>query len=132
MKYIMLETEDGRKLPIIFPDCLVHSLVAGAIQLAVDAMNPKKDLRPQQCERLLRDGSTAVFSAGFIGLGLDVTCHGESESLGGLKSAPADAARIMVGEAGQFMPDDMIELLSERLRAMGWSNNQKDEINALG
>lgn len=116
MKYIMLETENGQKLPIIFPDVLTHSLVAGAIQLAVDALSPEKDLRPQQCERLLASGSAPPVSAGFISLGLDVTVSGLSESLGELKHNPSDAARVMIGESVQFMPDAMALMLLDKLR----------------
>lgn len=117
MKYIMLETAEGMKLPIIFPDILTHCFVAGAMQLAVDCLDPKKDLRPRQLDSLLEGGSAKPVSAGFINIGVDVEVHGESESLGGLKHNPADAGRVVMGDAIQFMPDAMIPALMEKLRA---------------
>jgi hypothetical protein len=116
MKYIMLETEEGMKLPIIFPDVLTHCFVAGAMQLVMDTLDPKKDLRPRQLDDMLKRGSAQPVSAGFVNIVGDVTVYGESESLGGVKSVPADAARILMGDAIQFMPDSMCELLMEKLR----------------
>lgn len=128
MKYIMLETKDGAKLPIIFPDVLTHVFVAGAMQLVIDTMDPKKDLRPRQLLSMLEGGSAAVVSAGFVGLGMDITVHGESESLGGIKSKPADAARIVGGEAIQYMPDEMAEMLLAKLKAM--QGNRSTRLSA--
>jgi len=117
MKYIMLETAEGMKLPIIFPDVLTHCFVAGAMQLVMDTLDPKKDLRPRQLDDMLKRGSAPPVSAGFVNIGADVQVHGESESLGGLKSKPADAGRIVMGDAIQFMDDAMVELMMEKLRA---------------
>jgi hypothetical protein len=117
VKYIMLETAEGQKLPVIFPDALTHCFVAGAMQLVMDTLDPKKDLRPKQLLSFLERPSAPVTSAGFINLGVDISVYGESESLGGVKSKPADAVRIICGEAIQFMPDEMAEMLLEKLRA---------------
>jgi hypothetical protein len=120
MKYIMLETVDGAKLPIIFPDCLTHSLVAGAMQMAVECMDKEKDLRPKQCLSLYARGEAPAVSAGFVELH-DVHVHGKSESLGDLPHKPADAARMLLGSTIQFIPDtaalQMQEMLKERLRS---------------
>lgn len=116
MKYIMLETEEGMKLPIIFPDILTHCFVAGAMQLVIDTLDPKKDLRPRQLDDMLKRGSAKPVSAGFINIGVDVEVHGESESLGGLKSVEADAARIVMGDAIQFMPDSIAVDILKRLK----------------
>lgn len=120
MKYIMLETEEGLKLPIIFPECLTHSLVAGAMQMAVECMDKEKDLRPKQCLSLYTRGEAPATSAGFVELH-DVHVHGASESLGDLPHKPADAARMLLGSSIQFMPDStalhMQSMLNERLRS---------------
>lgn len=80
-KYVMLQVGD-RAMPIIFPEELVHAHVAGAMQLAVEALDPKKDLRPRQCESMLERGTAPVRSAGFVeGLACAIVI-GESESLG--------------------------------------------------
>lgn len=31
MKYVMFKLEDGRELPVVFPNEMVHSLLAGAV-----------------------------------------------------------------------------------------------------
>lgn len=118
MKYIMLETPDGQQLPIIFPEILTHCFVAGAMQLACDTLDPKKDLRPKQLDDLLERGSSKPVSAGFVNLGRDVTVHGNSESLGGLKSKQSDAGRMMLGDSVQFMPDEMVSMLLTKYMAM--------------
>lgn len=116
MKYIMLETDEGLKLPIIFPEILTHCFVAGAMQLAVDCMDPQKDLRPRQLLSMLEGGSAKPVSAGFINLGVDVEVHGDSESLGGLKHNPADAGRVVMGDSIQFMPDSIVVDLLKRIK----------------
>lgn len=116
MKYIMLELEGGAKLPIIFPDCLTHSLVAGAIQLAVDCLDRKKDLRPQHCESLLERGAAKPVSAGFIDLGTAVRVYGESVSLGDLKACTTDADRVILGDSVMYMPDELLPQLTTHLR----------------
>lgn len=116
MKYIMFETAEGQKMPIIFPEQLTHCFVAGAMQLVFDTLDSKKDLRPRQLLGMLEAPTAAPVSAGFISLGIDIAVHGESESLGGLKSVPADAARIVCGDSIQFMPDSVAELMLEKLK----------------
>lgn len=98
----MLETREGRKLPFLFPEAMTHLFVAMAVKAIIPAtMNTEAE----------------VVSAGFVSLGLGAEVHGESESLGGMKSNQADAARIIVGESLAFMPDALAEMMLERLRA---------------
>lgn len=116
MKYIVLETKDGARLPIL-PEALTHSFVVGAMQLAVDALDPKKDLRGKQCESLLERAAAPVVSAGFVQIdGAHV--RGNSESLGGVKFNRADEARMILGDAIQFMPDDLAMLMLAKINAM--------------
>lgn len=115
MKYIILETAEGQKLPIIFPNALTHACVAGAMQLAVDVLDTKKDLRVKQCVRLLEEASSPPISAGFISLGFDIETHGTSESLN-LSPGEHDAARIALGEAIDFMPDGMLVPLWAKIK----------------
>jgi hypothetical protein len=97
----MLETKEGQKLPFLFPEAMTHLFVAMAIRAILPAtMNTEAE----------------VVSAGFVNLGLGAEVHGESESLGGMKSNPADAARIMVGDSLAFMPDALAVQMLERLR----------------
>ncbi len=70
MKYIMLETAAGQKLPILFPDVLTHSMVAGAMQLVVDTLDPRKDLRPKQLADMLARGAAPPVSAGLVAVGM--------------------------------------------------------------
>lgn len=115
-KYIMFETAEGQKLPVIFPSALTHSLVAGAMQMALDCLDSDKDLRPKQCLQLLARASAVPVSAGFMSFGLDIDVAGESESLGGLKSKPSDAARIVCGDSIAFMPDSVAEAMLVKLK----------------
>lgn len=101
MKYIMIETQDGAKLPFIFPEAVTHQFMAAVCQHIV--------------HRELKSDRSVTVSAGFVGMGNDITVTGESESLGGLKHNPADAGRIMFGAAVQFMPDSMVDMLFEKL-----------------
>jgi hypothetical protein len=103
MKYVMMETGEGQKLPFIFPEVLVHQTMAMLFGAAIEVgMNVKAE----------------AVSAGFIKLGLGAEVYGESESLGGMKSVEADAARIMVGNSIAFMPDALATQMLERLRAV--------------
>lgn len=117
MKYIVLETEDGRRLPIIFPEQLTHCFVAGAMQLVVDTLDPKKDLRPRQLDRMLQDGDAKPTSAGFVQIQM-CAVSGRSESLNDLASNPADEARMILGEAIQFGGDDFALALLEKFKEM--------------
>lgn len=98
MKYIMIEAEDGRRIPVIFPDCLTHSIVNRAMACAILVCTAKR---------------AVPVSAGFVSFE-GVTCSGESESLGGLKSRPGiDAARIKFSDAVAYKSDDIVKALSE-------------------
>ena len=101
MKYIMLITEHGQKLPIVFPDALTHSVVAQVMSAAVE---------------ICANAKAKVSSAGFVSLGTDVEVYGDSESLG-IKHVPADASRIMVGDSIAFMPDAMATAIMDKLKA---------------
>jgi hypothetical protein len=72
VKYVMLEvTAQGitRKIPILFPDMLVHLEVANAIKPLL--------------ERQLRNVSIEIVSAGFFNSNdVDIVCTGGSESCG--------------------------------------------------
>jgi len=97
MKYIMFEDAEGRKMPVIFPELLVHADVAKVIQRAMP--NPVK-----------------IKSAGFVILGADVHTHGESETLG-VKGRDIDAAYIVSGDAGAYMPEMMVEGILKTIRS---------------
>ncbi len=96
-----METREGQKLPFLFPDSVTHLYVAMAMSALVKStMNTE----------------AKAVSAGFVSIGTDVSVSGESESLGGLKSIPSDAARIVVGECLSFMPDSLATMMLEKLR----------------
>lgn len=100
MKYIMLTSDDGQHIPILFPDFMVHEDVAKAI-----------------CRLMAQTSKTYITptSAGFVSLG-DVVTHGESESIG-VKSTEIDAAYIEFGDAVSFMPEEMLRPLLGKLKA---------------
>lgn len=102
MKYIMMQTKDGAKLPVLFSETITHVFMAAAVQAVI-----KETMKTE----------AVVASAGFVALGLGAEVSGESESLGGIKSVPADAARIMVGDSLAFMPDELAMTMLKRLRA---------------
>ena len=101
MKYIMIETNEGHKLPIIFPEALVHAEVA--------------DLMKRLCMLSLHAKGVNVASAGFVGFPVMPTVAGDSESLGGVKHNPLDSVRMMAGSAIAYMPDEMVESLARRM-----------------
>lgn len=106
MKYVMLETADGQKLPILFPEALVHRDVSDVMGRLVDrTMGPKA----------LGRRRTLPSSAGFVGFTGPVAVHGKSETLGDMQSKPLDAARIIAGSAVSFMPDAMLAPVAARL-----------------
>lgn len=112
MKYVMLETADGQKLPVIFPEAFVHADVADVMGRLIDRQTAGRNLGKRR---------TLASSAGFVGFTSPVTVHGKSESLGDLQSRPLDAARIIAGSAVAFMPDAMLtpiasKLLTDQLR----------------
>lgn len=114
MKYIILETDDGMKLPVIFPDILAHVHVAGAMQFALETLDITKDLRPRQMEQRAKEGPGKVASAGFVSIGLGTLATGESESLG-VKSNMADTGRIVMDGAVAYLPDEMVLMTFARL-----------------
>lgn len=80
MKYVMFEHDlEGvtQKIPIIFPDRLVHADVAERMRHLLRRVH-KIDAKP--------------VSAGFVNLGL-ISCYGESETLG-LSARNEDGAII--------------------------------------
>lgn len=85
MKYVMFEVKQGsitRKVPVVFPNQLVHSYVAATFKVAL--------------LRHWEHAEVAVVSAGTVDgmLGADITTSGNSESLG-VQSSPDDAQVIM-------------------------------------
>lgn len=113
MKYVMLETADGQKLPIIFPESLVHADVADVVGRLVDRTLTKQ----------LGKRRALPKSAGFIAIH-DCDVSGASESLGGVASHYLDAARIMAGASVTHMPDI---LLAPIAHMMGKSQKVKPE-----
>lgn len=103
MKYIMIETIEGQKLPIMFPDTLVHADVAIVMMRLIEMRHKVKN---------------APINAGFVSIGTDVTVHGESESLD-LKSNPVDGFRIIAGEAVSHMPDMLLGPLIAKMKEQG-------------
>lgn len=100
MKYVMLETRDGAKYPILFPDALTHSIMAMAAGAAIEACLKSK-VKP--------------VSAGFISLGTEVSTHGHSESLN-MGPQPSDAARVVIGDSITHMPDKLAESVFEKIK----------------
>lgn len=101
MKYIMLENDEGHKIPVLFGEAFVHAFMARhATNLAGKQFSKRY----------------AVASAGFVSITRDgIATFGESESLG-IKSNPVDGLRIELGEAVSHMPDFMILPLADKLK----------------
>lgn len=93
MKYIIMETTDGTKLPILFPEALTHSVVMRCMQAAI-----------KECFNRALSGPV---SAGFVEIEGAAT-YGKSESLGGMKPGPADADRIRMGGAVSNVADQFV------------------------
>ncbi len=94
MKYIMLVNEEGRHLPIIFPEELIHKEVYQAVS-RIRTVHP---FMPR--------------SAGFTQL-MVLNADGESETLG-IKSHPQDA--MLINNHGY--DKGMLTPLSERVHDM--------------
>ncbi len=92
MKYVMFETENGRKFAVMFPDHMVHAQMAHLV--GVLSLRAHKEM-------------AAPVTAGFVNPGDELSVTGESESLN-LKSDPTDAIRIMIGESVSSMPDSIL------------------------
>lgn len=86
MKYIMFESPEGGKYPVLFPDQIPHVLMS----VAVKAITDPHTLEP--------------VSAGFVAIG-NCDVYGDSESLGGMTHNETDAARMILGDSVAFMPD---------------------------
>lgn len=100
MKYIMFESDEGHKIPVLFGESLVHAHMAEySITLARRSLGKR----------------FTVASAGFVSVTRDgIATHGESESLG-IKSNPIDGLRIELGEAVSHIPDFMLPPLAKKL-----------------
>lgn len=101
MKYIMLETTDGKKLPVIFPNDFIHAEVEKYMV---------------HCLLKHTEQLSHAVSAGFVDVGLDTTTHGESETLN-LKAKGTDAAYIALGEGVNMMPDYMVGQLLQKAKS---------------
>ena len=101
MKYIMLENDEGHKIPVLFGEAFVHAHMAKyTAGLARAAFGKIYD----------------VSSAGFVSVTrVGIATFGESESLK-IKSNPVDGLRIELGEAVSHMPDFMILPLADKLK----------------
>lgn len=108
MKYVMFETENGRKFAVMFPDHMVHAQVAHMV--GVLSLRAHKEM------------ATPV-TAGFVNPGDELSVAGESESLN-LKSDPVDAIRIMIGESVSSMPDSILAPLWKQV------DDAKQGVNA--
>lgn len=95
MKYVMLIDKEGRHVPILFPDSLVHLHVAEVIS-----------------RRVVRGGK--VLSAGFASVG-EVQTAGRSESLD-VEGRELDAGYIMGGDAVAYMPEPIVGNLLAGMR----------------
>lgn len=84
MKYIVfsVELDEGhtKEIPIIFPNDLVHEDVAKSFKRVLF--------------RNFEDQEISVISAGFINVGLVLSCHGRSETLGIASRGAADETLI--------------------------------------
>lgn len=98
MKYIMFQDSDGRKLPVLFPDLMVHQYVAWGIERAL--VRQKLYVLPT--------------SAGFVTFN-NVKTFGESETLS-MKSKPIDADYIELGESSSLMPESIVATLAVQAR----------------
>ena len=104
MKYIMLETEEGQKLPFLFPEAVNHDNMA----LFAAGLVKAQFKLPKEPK---------VVNAGFASVN-DVRVFGKSESLGNLPSAPLDATRIIAGESVMYMPDAFLVPLAEKIEEL--------------
>lgn len=89
MKYIIARSPMGQRLSLVFPDLETHRVMFELL-------------------RVIHGDETRAVSAGFISLP-EFTCHGESDSMGGLESrGELDQAIFIIGEQAAFLPDEMI------------------------
>lgn len=86
MKYIMFESLEGGKYPVIFPDQIPHVLMSVTVKVVT---------HPHTLEPV---------SAGFVVIS-NCDVRGNSESLGGMPHNETDAARMILGDSVAFIPD---------------------------
>jgi hypothetical protein len=99
VKYIILEGPQGQRLPVIFPNVLVHKDVAEGVIRAVGRQPPEgRWFKP--------------VTAGFVNLAVS-DAYGESETLN-MKSDPGDRVRINVADYSGGIQSPMDEM-TERL-----------------
>lgn len=96
MKYIMYETADGKRIPFIFPDFLVHAQVADRLGT------------------LLQLSRAKPVSAGSIGTVVVAGISEGSESLA-LTSDPADATVINCYDYLHGLPNPNAESMSRQI-----------------
>lgn len=101
MKYVILESEEGMRFPIIFPEQLVHANVATLIAALID--------RRIEVE-------TSPISAGSFSSGVDFSCHGGSDTLK-ISQSPYDEAIIGLGESAALIPLGMLSLIWAKAKA---------------
>jgi hypothetical protein len=96
MKYVILETQHGQRLPFLFPELLVHAQMAEVFKAALQAFIHV---------------SAVPVSAGHASIqGAEI--HGESESLE-LVPLAGDEARMVLGDSIAFLPDERLLPLYE-------------------
>jgi hypothetical protein len=112
MKYIMIETNEGEKIPVIFAESLVHANVAEVMVRAITFE------RTRASDKTIREHAASwdlrVVSAGFVSFPITPTVAGESESLDGIKSRPLDGFRMQAGASVAHMPDRMLYGLAQK------------------
>lgn len=97
-----MTTGGGMRLPLIFPERLIHAEMAQVFAFSI--------------MRTLNDNSRPC-SAGFVSIGQCDT-YGESETLKGLKPNASDPARLIIGSSCEFLPDaEVIRTLEMMARA---------------
>lgn len=111
MKYIMIRDEHGRRLPIIFPDCLVHADVAKVMDHVMF--------------RSTGSIHNEVLSAGFVDLGTQVTVHGRSESME-LDSNYDDTAYIILGDSVSLSPPEFALMMLQKMKEAKEDKDQHD------
>lgn len=125
-KYVMIKSGD-HSYPIIFPNALIHSHVAGAMKMVLDTLDPKKDLRPRQLESMLENPNHQVTGAGFLNLAVTST-FGMSESLG-LNSHEQDAAIINMWPYAQGLDQDLGNDLMETVLLTRFSEMMLEKLS---
>lgn len=113
MKYIILEGPQGQKLPVIFPNVLVHKDVAEGV------------IRAMGRQPLMGEWFKPI-SAGFVNLAVS-DAYGESQTLD-MKSDPGDRLRINIADYSGGV-ESPLDTMTERLLM---SRILKDMLERLG